>query len=309
MASSSARQIAARVASRSGSGKQPNKQRAWLFPAAIVAIVVIGIGIVVYPFHQRGRGSNDTPPRAELAAGEPADHWHAAFAVTSAARSSLRSPTWATTSSASTPTRTASSTSTRSPREPPGDGAKMSRFFDQTAIEVTDTAIKMPDGKVYKEGRRQCDGKPGRSARGVGPGGEGADHGARPRCHERHRRRQLDSDYMAMTLAFVRRAARHGAEHVERAEDARRVRRREPAAGVRRAHHAVVGAVRQGSGHGHDRTGRRVDDRPGRRPTTTTKADERRDAGRGPGRGVRDPAATADQHHAEADAADPRTGR
>ena len=40
----------------------------------------------------------------------------------------------------------------------------MSRFFDQTDMQVTDTAIKMPDGKVYKEGVTSVTASPVRSS-------------------------------------------------------------------------------------------------------------------------------------------------
>jgi hypothetical protein len=153
----------ARVASRSGgSGKQPNKQRAWLFPASIVAVVVIGLGIVVYARStNEAAGSNDTPPRAQLAAGQPSDHWHAAFAVDICGE---EQPPVADAGDDVLGIHTHQDGlihihpfATRAA----GNGAKMSRFFDQTGMEVTDTAIKMPDGKVYKEGETTCDGKPG----------------------------------------------------------------------------------------------------------------------------------------------------
>ena len=205
MASSSARRVA-RVASRGGgSGKQPNKQRAWLFPASIVAIVVIGLGIVVYARStNEAAGSNDTPPRAQLAAGEPSDHWHAAFAVDICGE---EQPPVADVGDDVLGIHTHQDGlihihpfATRAA----GDGAKMSRFFDQTGIEVTDTAIKMPDGKVYKEGETECDGKPGEVQLAVW------DRAVKAPSTKPDRVVTTDigsvnfeRDYMAMTLAFV----------------------------------------------------------------------------------------------------------
>jgi len=204
MASSSARRVA-RVASRSGGGKSPNKQRAWLFPASIVAVVVIGLGIVIYARStNEAAGSNDTPPRAQLAAGEPSDHWHAAFAVDICGE---EQPPVADVGDDVLGIHTHQDGlihihpfATRAA----GDGATMSRFFDQTGIEVTDTAIKMPDGKVYKEGDTTCDGKPGEVQLAVW------DQAVKAPTTKPDRvvtsdigGVNFDQNYMAMTLAFV----------------------------------------------------------------------------------------------------------
>ena len=82
MASSSSAKKVARVAARSGSGAKANKQAAWLFPAAIAAIVLLGVGIVVFARSKNaGIGGNDEKPRARLSESSAYDHWHAAFAI------------------------------------------------------------------------------------------------------------------------------------------------------------------------------------------------------------------------------------
>ena len=65
----------ARVAARSGGKTATAKQRGWLFPAAIVAIVVLGVGVLVYARKNNlASTSNKTPPRAALSDGKPSDH-------------------------------------------------------------------------------------------------------------------------------------------------------------------------------------------------------------------------------------------
>ena len=82
MASSSSAKKVARVAARSGGGPKANKQAVWLFPAAIAAIVVLGVGIVVFARSKNaGIGDNDQKPRARLSDTSAYDHWHASFAT------------------------------------------------------------------------------------------------------------------------------------------------------------------------------------------------------------------------------------
>ncbi|QXC61435.1 hypothetical protein KSP35_00855 [Aquihabitans sp. G128] len=129
---------------------------------AIVAVVALGIGIVVFARNQNGGGnSNDTKPRAQLAAGEPYDHWHAAFDVNvcgkqqapvqDGAQDTLGIHTHGDDLIHIHPFATRSS----------GKNATMQRFFDQVGITVTDDGFTTQDGKVYKEGETTCGGKPG----------------------------------------------------------------------------------------------------------------------------------------------------
>ncbi len=161
MASSSSAHKVARVAAKSGPGQHSNKAKNWLFPLAIVALVVLGVGIVAVARSQnQGSGDNTTPPRANLQDGKPSDHWHQAFAVNICGR---EQPAFPTTSTDPLGIHTH------------GDGlihihpftvraagsrATMSKFWDLMGLTVTDDGIKMPDGKIYKEGATTCDGKP-----------------------------------------------------------------------------------------------------------------------------------------------------
>lgn len=204
MASSSARRVA-RVAARGGGGKHPDKQRAWLFPASIIAVVVIGLGILVYARAQNNAaGSNDTPPRAQLAAGEPFDHWHSAFAVDICGK---EQPPVADAHEDTLGIHTHQDGlihihpfASRSA----GMGATMSRFFDQTNMQVTDDAIKMPNGKVYKEGVTECDGKPGQVQLAVWESALKAPTTKPDRVVTTDIGGvRFDRNFMALTLAFV----------------------------------------------------------------------------------------------------------
>ena len=162
MATSSSAKKVARVAAKSGSGSAAKKQANWLFPVAIVAVLALGVGIVVFARNQNGGGGdNTTQPRAQLQDGKAFDHWHAAFAVNVCGKEQSPVQDGATdTLGIHThgdnlihihPFATRSA----------GKNATMQRFFDQTSLEVTNSGMKLQDGKVYKEGETTCGGKPG----------------------------------------------------------------------------------------------------------------------------------------------------
>src|SRR4051794_32281363 len=82
MAKATSAKKVARVAARSGGKSTAAKQRNWLFPLVIVVIVALGVGLLVWLVpHHRDATSNNTPPRAQLSASKPYDHWHSAFQV------------------------------------------------------------------------------------------------------------------------------------------------------------------------------------------------------------------------------------
>lgn len=160
MAQSSSAKKAAQVAARSSA--KSSKKANWLFPAAIAAIVALGIGVVAFArAENEGVGDNDTPPRAQLAEGAPYDHWHAGYSInvcgneigpvvddgpdvlgihTHAGESLIHIH----------PFRLQSA----------GENARMQHFFDQVGMEVTDTGFKMPDGQVFSEEETTCGGEP-----------------------------------------------------------------------------------------------------------------------------------------------------
>jgi hypothetical protein len=170
MATSSSAKKVARVAAKSGSGApagaNPNKQRNWMFAAAIVAIIGLGVGIVAFARAQTEPLDNETPPRANLGNEEPSDHWHAAFAI-EVCGTELAPLQDGSTDPLGIHThgdglihihpfsRTAS-----------GERATMGKFFDQVGLTVTDTGFELPEGvsvedkgSTVKEGETTCGGE------------------------------------------------------------------------------------------------------------------------------------------------------
>lgn len=173
MASSSSAKKVARVAAKSGSGRpsgtSPDKQRNWLFAAAVLVIVALGVGIVLFARDKNeGAGDNTTSPKANLQDGEPFDHWHAAFAINvcgtelqplqDGATDPLGIHTHADGLIHIHPfTRSAS-----------GERATMKKYFGQVGLTVQDTGFQLPDGMTtedggttVKEGTTTCGGEPG----------------------------------------------------------------------------------------------------------------------------------------------------
>lgn len=166
--SSSAKKVA-RVAARSGSGQPagaaPVKRRNWLFPAAIAAIVAVGIGLIVFSAKTfKDSTKNDVKPRAQTEPGKPFDHWHAAFAINVCGKEVDPAP--------------------EPPTDPEGihthgDGlihihpfsvsaagkrARMGKYWDLVELTVTDKGFSYKDAatgkrKAYKEGETTCGGK------------------------------------------------------------------------------------------------------------------------------------------------------
>ncbi len=166
MPSSSSAKKVARVAARSGtgqtSGAKAAKQRNWLFALAIVAIVAVGLGAVVFARNlNQDRTSNTTKPRAQVAAGKDFDHWHAAFAINVCGKELPAIP---------------------QPQTDPlgihthgeglvhvhpfalaaaGQRATMARYWGLVGLKINDQGFKEPtSGKVYKAGETTCAGKP-----------------------------------------------------------------------------------------------------------------------------------------------------
>jgi hypothetical protein len=161
MASSSSANKVARVAARSAGGKGSKNQANWLFPAAIAAILVIGIGVVAFARDKNaGNNDNTTPPRANLQNGQPSDHWHNAFAVNICGR---ELPAIAQPGTDPLGIHTHGdglihihpfSVSAAGKRD------TMAKYWDLIGLKVTDDGFKNTDGKVYKEGSTTCGGKP-----------------------------------------------------------------------------------------------------------------------------------------------------
>ncbi|MDQ6696075.1 MAG: hypothetical protein M3Z46_01285, partial [Actinomycetota bacterium] len=157
---SSARKVA-RVAASSG-GARAHKQRNVLFPAAIALIVAAGLLLVIFARgNNQSASANNTPPRASVDPSKPSDHWHAAFAVNICGKEqppvqdgpvdTLGIHTHGDGVIHIHPFVTRAA----------GKGATLGRFFTQVGLSTTDTSIRMPDKKIYQEGKTNCNGKPG----------------------------------------------------------------------------------------------------------------------------------------------------
>jgi hypothetical protein len=144
---SSAKKVAR--AARAGGRRRPGQRRQLGFPLTIVTIIVAGLALVWY--------ARDT--REASAAPRPEDHWHAAYGVyicdafQAPMTDALQDPVGIHTHQDGVihihPFVSASS----------GANARMRHFFDDTALEVTDERITLPDGTTYEEGQDECDGK------------------------------------------------------------------------------------------------------------------------------------------------------
>lgn len=173
MATSSSAKKVARVAAKSGSVDSGTPKGAgsknWIFALAVVAIVGLGIGIVLFARSENtGLGDNSVPPKANLQDGNPSDHWHAAFAV-----SVCGSEIAPLQDNATDPlgihthgdglihihpfTRAAA-----------GERATLGKYFPQVNLKVTDQGFQLPDGvatddggTTVEEGVTTCGGKEG----------------------------------------------------------------------------------------------------------------------------------------------------
>lgn len=154
---SSAKKVA-RAARAGGTTSGTRKNIA--FPAALVLIAVLGVGLVVFA---RSTSPGDGDPQL-------GDHWHAAYGIYVCDR-------WV----AAVPDRGPDTLGIHTHEDglihihpflagATGDAATLGKFFDQTGIEVTDTSITLPpssdtldfDSRKYVNGETTCDGEPAR---------------------------------------------------------------------------------------------------------------------------------------------------
>jgi hypothetical protein len=153
MATSSSAKKVARVAAKGSSGSKAGKGTNWIFPAVIVAIFVLGIGVVAYARGESGGGFDNTePPRAQLAQGEAFDHWHAAFAVNICGEElgpfSDEGPDVLGIHTHSDGLIHIHPFASRAS----GPRATLERYFDQVGLEVTDDALSLPEAFEYPDG-------------------------------------------------------------------------------------------------------------------------------------------------------------
>lgn len=151
---SSAKKVAR--ASRAG-GTTAGTRKNIAFPAALVLIAVLGVGLVVF-----ARGTNPGTGDPQLG-----DHWHAAYGIYVCDR-------WV----AAVPDRGPDSLGIHTHEDglihihpflagATGDAATLGKFFDQTGVEVSDSSITLPsgdpfEGRKYVNGETTCGGKEAR---------------------------------------------------------------------------------------------------------------------------------------------------
>jgi hypothetical protein len=155
---SSAKKVAR--AARAGGSRRSGQRRQLGFPAAIVAVIVIGLVLVVVA-RQSNQASADSanPPQPNQ------DHWHEAYGtyicdrfltnVADKGADALGIHTHEDGLIHIHPFTTAAA----------GKQATLGKFFDDTGLEVSDSSIKLPaadpfNGRLYKEGETTCGGKP-----------------------------------------------------------------------------------------------------------------------------------------------------
>jgi hypothetical protein len=137
---------AARAAGRPGAGRN------WLWPAAVVVLVALGVTLVVI--------SRD-PESAEASAPTFGDHWHAAYGVSTCGE--FVAPLADQNGDANGihthedglihihPTSTQAT----------GDNATLSVFAEETGLVLEDDRLELPGGDAFVEGEDECDGEPG----------------------------------------------------------------------------------------------------------------------------------------------------
>jgi hypothetical protein len=151
---SSAKKVAR--AARAG-GKATGQRRNLGFPAAIVAIVVLGVGLVAFARQNAPGGGSP----------ELGEHWHAAYGIYVCDR-------WV----APLSDRGADTLGIHTHTDglihihpflagASGRSATLGKFFDQVGMKVTDSAITLPPGeqfksRTYKNGETTCGDKKGR---------------------------------------------------------------------------------------------------------------------------------------------------
>jgi len=191
---SSAKKVAR--ASRAG-GHAKGQRRSLGFPAAVVAICVLGLGLVAFA---RSDGASG---------GDPAlgDHWHAAFGIYVCDR-------WV--QDLSDQGTDALGIHTHEDglihihpflAGAAGKSATFGKFFDQVGMQVTDTSIILPPGEPYNEreyrqGSTSCDGEDAEVMLATWPDARQTDHDPTIRTSG-FNGVHFDTDFAAYTLAFV----------------------------------------------------------------------------------------------------------
>jgi hypothetical protein len=139
-------QRAARAAGRPGTGRN------WLWPAAIVALVALGVTLVWV-----SRGTDEASAESPTFG----DHWHAAFGVYTCDEF---------TEQVSDRNGDANGIHTHpdglihihpTSANATGDNATLGVFAEEVGLDLDDDGFSMTEGPSFTEGEEDCDGKPG----------------------------------------------------------------------------------------------------------------------------------------------------
>ena len=152
---SSAKKVAR--AARTGGKASSGTKRNIGFPAALVLLGVLGVGLVVFA---RSTNPGDGDPQL-------GDHWHAAYGIYVCDR-------WVTNLSDRGPDTLGIHTHDDGVMHihpflsgATGDEATLGKFFDQVGVSVSDSSIELPpgdpfEGRTYTDGETTCDGQDAR---------------------------------------------------------------------------------------------------------------------------------------------------
>ena len=153
---SSAKKVAR--AARAGGSRRPGQRRALGFPILIASIVLLGCVLVV-----AARGSRDAnaEPRSQ-ADGADAQHWHAAYGLSFCGefvRTSAEGTALTDVGEDALGIHTHGDSIVHIHPfidSAAGRNAKLQIFFDQVALEVTDSVLTFPDGETWDEASDTC---------------------------------------------------------------------------------------------------------------------------------------------------------
>jgi len=145
---SSAKKVAR--AARAGGRSAGTRQRNLLFPGAIGAIVILGLGLVTFAANER-KTDESVPPVANV------DHWHAAYGIYICGEFQPALPEFESPNGIHThgdgvihihPFSDAAA----------GENATLGRFLENAGVELTDDSLTVGD-QTWTEGEDQCDGE------------------------------------------------------------------------------------------------------------------------------------------------------
>lgn len=185
-------------AARTG-GKVTGQRRNLGFPSAIVAIVVLGIGLVAF-------ARNSTP-----GGGEPSlqDHWHAAFGIYLCDRWVQDLPDGPTDQLGIHTHEDGLIHVHPFLAGATGRSATLGKFFDQVGLQVSDSSITLPPGELYgerqyKNGVTKCGDETGRVVLAYWTDALTAADGAPDDVRTSNiASEHIDADGGAFTLAFL----------------------------------------------------------------------------------------------------------